>query len=363
MIASAHSLNTASYLGCAAISKSFGKNLVLDSLSLDVREGEFLSLLGPSGCGKTTLLRIVAGLEKADSGSVLLDSQDLTQQPPAMRGFGIVFQSYALYPNMTALENVGFGLRARGLPLQKRNLAAREMLARVGLADSEEKYPSQLSGGQQQRVALARVLVLSPRLLLLDEPFSALDARVRFQLRQQVREMQRELGITTLLVTHDQEEAMMVSDRIALMRNGRFEQIGTARQIYAAPATEFVADFIGSMNFFRDQQIAELCTHVNGIDINSIGATCLAVRPESFMLGQGSNDDCTLSAKLIDIEFRGSTCRIIAQTTSGLRVLADLSPQDTMLQSLCVNEPITLHVNRSAILQYHNGQLKDSASC
>ena len=349
--------DVATCLSCDQVSKAFGRNQVLQRMSLEVRAGEFLSLLGPSGCGKTTLLRIVAGLERADQGHVSFQGEDIGSLPAALRGFGIVFQSYALYPNMTALENVGFGLRARGLSRRAWTQAAQEMLTRVGLADSAGKLPAQLSGGQQQRVALARVLVLSPRLLLLDEPFSALDARVRFQLRLQVREMQRELGITTILVTHDQEEAMMVSDRVALMREGQLEQIGTPREIYAAPRTEFAADFIGTMDFFRGSQLADLDPSLAQGE-----GRCLAIRPESFAPGLGGPGAHTLEGRLVDLEFRGPVCRAILETKTGLRVMAELSPRAVDANGFIPGRQVQLHVPQSSVLKYRNGLLQGAVA-
>lgn len=343
------------YLACEGIQKSFGSHKVLDSFQLDFKQGEFLSLLGPSGCGKTTLLRILAGLEQADVGRIVLGRDDITKMPAAARGFGIVFQSYALYPNMNALENVCFGLRAKGVVEKVRTRLGKEMLARVGLKDCVAKYPAQLSGGQQQRVALARVMVLSPKLLLLDEPFSALDAKVRFQLRLQVREMQRELGITTLLVTHDQDEAMMVSDRIALMRKGMLEQIGTPRELYSKPSTEFVADFVGTMNFFHGEHIAEW----SGMKSINVENHCLGIRPESFSIDPQCGAPYSLQAKLIDIEFRGASCRIVVQSKSSQRILADLNPHDALVNQLVIGQSITLYVKHQSVLCFQNGILQE----
>ena len=206
-----------------------------------------MALLGPSGCGKTTALRILAGFETADTGSVLVDGQDLSSVPAARRDMGMVFQSYSLFPNMSALDNVAFGLRMRKAARQRRTQAT-ELLAMVGLADQARQYPHQLSGGQQQRVALARALAIEPRVLLLDEPLSALDAKVRLQLREQIRTLQQRLGTTTLFVTHDQEEALSMADRVGVMRQGSLEQIAAPDELYTDPATAFVAEFVGVMN-------------------------------------------------------------------------------------------------------------------
>jgi putative spermidine/putrescine transport system ATP-binding protein len=231
-----------------ALSRSFGAVRALDELSLDIAPGELVALLGPSGCGKTTALRIVAGFESADAGSVTVDGRDISPVPAAKRDMGMVFQSYSLFPNMTALENVGFGLRMRKHGSASRNKRAIELLDMVALAPQARQYPHQLSGGQQQRVALARALAIEPRVLLLDEPLSALDAKVRLQLREQIRTLQQRLGTTTLFVTHDQEEALSMADRVGVMREGRLEQVAAPSELYSRPATTFVAEFVGTMN-------------------------------------------------------------------------------------------------------------------
>ena len=217
----------------------------LAGLSLEIAPGELVALLGPSGCGKTTALRILAGFEAADSGSVTVDGKDVSRIPAAKRDMGMVFQSYSLFPNMTALDNVGFGLRMRKQRGAERSRRAAELLDMVGLTDQARKYPHQMSGGQQQRVALARALAIEPRVLLLDEPLSALDAKVRLQLREQIRVLQQRLGTTTLFVTHDQEEALSMADRVGVMKDGRLEQVAEPSQLYDQPATAFVAEFVG----------------------------------------------------------------------------------------------------------------------
>ena len=230
------------------LSRSFGTTRALDGLTLRLAPGELVALLGPSGCGKTTALRIVAGFETADSGTVEVDGQDVSAVPAAKRDMGMVFQSYSLFPNMSALDNVSFGLRMRRLGSAERQRRAADLLDMVGLAAQAKQYPHQLSGGQQQRVALARALAIEPRVLLLDEPLSALDAKVRLQLREQIRSLQQRLGTTTLFVTHDQEEALSMADRVGVMREGRLEQIATPDELYDRPATPFVAEFVGIMN-------------------------------------------------------------------------------------------------------------------
>ncbi|WP_366553092.1 ABC transporter ATP-binding protein [Aquibaculum sediminis] len=228
--------------------KRFGNLTALDGVSLDIDAGEFVCFLGPSGCGKTTLLRVVAGLEQADGGEVLLDDRDLIAVPARLRNFGVVFQSYSLFPNMTAARNVAYGLECRRWPRNRIAERVDEMLRVVELADQAQKYPPQMSGGQQQRIALARALAPDPSLLLLDEPLSALDAKVREDLRLEIRALQQRLGITTIMVTHDQEEALTMADRVVVMRSGRIEQVGSAHELYQKPETRFVAEFIGRMN-------------------------------------------------------------------------------------------------------------------
>jgi len=230
------------------LTRAFGATKALDGMSLDIAPGELVALLGPSGCGKTTALRVVAGFEYADSGEVLVDGRDVSGVPAARRDMGMVFQSYSLFPNMNALDNVGFGLRMRKMAAAKRRSKAAELLEMVGLSAQAGQYPHQLSGGQQQRVALARALAIEPRVLLLDEPLSALDAKVRLQLREQIRTLQQRLGTTTIFVTHDQEEALSMADRVGVMRNGRLEQVAEPAELYSRPATAFVAEFVGTMN-------------------------------------------------------------------------------------------------------------------
>jgi putative spermidine/putrescine transport system ATP-binding protein len=236
------------YVELQELRRRFGEVVALDGISLSLERGEFLSLLGPSGCGKTTALRLVAGFDRPDHGRIVVEGKDLTRVPPNRRDMGMVFQAYSLFPNMTAERNVEFGLKIRGATRETRAKKIAELLELVGLEHAGRRYPHQLSGGMQQRVALARALAIEPRMLLLDEPLSALDAKVRVQLREEIRRVQTRLGITTIYVTHDQEEALSISDRVAVMSAGRIEQIGSPGEIYSAPATPFVAEFIGTMN-------------------------------------------------------------------------------------------------------------------
>src|SRR6202050_3905727 len=230
------------------LSRRYGAVVALDHLDLTLRPGELVALLGPSGCGKTTTLRLLAGLEDTDTGSITVAGRDITRLPASKRDMGMVFQAYSLFPHMTVRDNVAFGLRLRRVSAAERGTRAMEMLELVGLAVQAARYPHQLSGGQQQRVALARALAIQPQVLLLDEPLSALDAKVRAQLRDQIRRIQLEVGITTLFVTHDQEEALAIADRVGVMREGRIEQLASPTEVYSRPATAFVADFVGLSN-------------------------------------------------------------------------------------------------------------------
>ncbi len=273
------------------VRKAFGPQTVaLESLNLDVDNGQLVSLLGPSGCGKTTALRILAGFEFATSGQVLVDGKDISNVPAHKRNMGMVFQSYSLFPNLTVAQNVDFGLRTRRQDKATRTKTVGEMLELVGLSEQINRFPHQLSGGQQQRVALARALAVSPQVLLLDEPLSALDAKVRTNLRDQIRRIQTEVGITTLFVTHDQEEALAISDRVAVMSNGRVEQYGTPIEVYRTPATSFVARFVGTMNHFTGTVRDD-----GGLDVGGVGVAVadlpgagsqvnLMVRPEALTI-------------------------------------------------------------------------------
>jgi putative spermidine/putrescine transport system ATP-binding protein len=309
------------------LSRSFGAVHALDGLSLDIAPGELVALLGPSGCGKTTALRILAGFEYADTGSVTVDGKDVSRVPAAKRDMGMVFQSYSLFPNMTALDNVGFGLRMRKMRTADRNRRAGELLDLVGLTDQAKKYPNQMSGGQQQRVALARALAIEPRVLLLDEPLSALDAKVRLQLREQIRALQQRLGITTLFVTHDQEEALSMADRVGVMKDGRLEQVAVPSKLYAEPATAFVAEFVGTMNRIPGQmqgpdRVLALGTVVpvhEGSAAGLSGDVDVMVRPEGLRIAvqPGGNGIVT------DRTFLGSVTRIAVRLSGDVTVKVD----------------------------------------
>ncbi|RED58650.1 ABC transporter ATP-binding protein [Cohnella lupini] len=273
-----------SYLELQGIRKKFGDSTVLNDVYLSIREGELVTLLGPSGCGKSTLLRCIAGLTELDGGRIVLGQQDLTNLAPRNREVGMVFQSYALFPNLTVSENIEYGLKMRGAGKKERANRSEELLALIDLEDKRDVYPQNLSGGQQQRVALARALAVQPKVLLLDEPLSALDAKIRKNLRTEIREIQKRLQMTTVFVTHDQEEALTVSDRICIMNKGNIVQDGTPEQLYSTPRTEFVARFMGSYNVLTRAE-------ANRLFGDGIGtAESFALRPESVgLLGEGMN--------------------------------------------------------------------------
>jgi putative spermidine/putrescine transport system ATP-binding protein len=268
------------YLTLEHLRKSFGPTVALHDMDLVIEKGEFVSFLGPSGCGKTTTLRIIAGFEHADAGRVVVETQDMTHVPPERRGMGMVFQAYGLFPNMTVAQNIGFGLRVAKRPRAEIDARVREMLDLIGMPSVGARYPHQLSGGQQQRVALARAVAIEPRVLLLDEPLSALDAVVRTSLRAEIRAIQQRTGITAIYVTHDQEEALSISDRIVVLDRGRIEQIGTPREIYERPATPFVAAFIGTANRFEGQVLSE------AEGLVGIGDRRLMVAPDGSLTGR-----------------------------------------------------------------------------
>ena len=293
--------------------RQFGNTLALDGFSLDVEPGEFVALLGPSGCGKTTALRVLAGFDTPDGGSVWVDGADVTGVPAQRRDMGMVFQSYSLFPNLSAHDNVAFGLRLRGVSGSERRRRAGELLELVGLADHRAKFPHQLSGGQQQRVALARALAIEPRVLLLDEPLSALDAKVRADLRDQIRYLQRRLSITTLFVTHDQEEALSMADRVAVMSKGRAEQIAAPAELYARPATPFVAEFVGITSRLavtrRDGDHVEVLGRMIPVrgHLGAVGDSLEALlRPEDLVV----HADDAGEAVIVNRSFLGSTTRL-----------------------------------------------------
>ena len=307
------------YLRITGLWKAFGDFLALKDISLDIAAGEFVCFLGPSGCGKTTLLRAVAGLDPQTRGEIHQAGQDISKLPPSKRDYGIVFQSYALFPNLTVARNIAFGLENTGRPKAEIKKRVAELLELVGLPDQADKYPAQLSGGQQQRIALARAIAISPGLLLLDEPLSALDAKVRVHLRHEIKELQRKLGVTTIMVTHDQEEALSMADRIVVMNQGTVEQVGTPAQIYRHPTTLFVADFIGETNKVASTyragmvQLGDIALASDVAGIADGADVTIAVRPEDVVphsskaAGQGAAN--MLPVTIDDMEFLGSFWR------------------------------------------------------
>ncbi|MDR2965525.1 MAG: ATP-binding cassette domain-containing protein [Treponema sp.] len=321
-----------SHLRIENVTKKYGVNTVLQNINLEINKGEFLCVLGPSGCGKTTLLRVLAGLENIETGGVYINNKDVTVMPPAKRNFGIVFQSYALFPNLTVYQNIAYGLSQKKNTKNEIREKVEDIIKIVNLTGHEGKYPQQLSGGQQQRVALARAIVLDPEFLLLDEPLSALDAKVRMKLRREVKNLQKRLGITTIMVTHDQEEALSMADRIVVMNNAIIEQVGIPEEIYEMPRTNFVADFIGTVNF--------------------LDGSNYAIRPENVALDSKGE----ISGKIIDIEYRGAFYRLLVDSRRGLLtvdVKADVRKRIKFEQGLnvFVNIPMenVISFNREAI--------------
>ncbi|MBP6180313.1 MAG: ABC transporter ATP-binding protein [Anaerolineales bacterium] len=310
-----------SYLTLSKITKQFGDTVVVDDFSLEIAKGEFVSFLGPSGCGKTTTLRMVAGFEIPSSGKIILDGADITDKAPNQRNVGMIFQSYALFPNMTVAQNIGFGLSVRKESKEIIKQRIDEMIALINLEKHANKYPYQLSGGQQQRVSLARALAIHPQVLLLDEPLSALDAKIRVSLRAEIRAIQKKLGITAIFVTHDQEEALSISDRIVVMNVGLMEQVGTPFEIYNFPQTQFVANFVGSLNTASAEvsDPASGLLTVDGVqfitasDIKSRkkgDAIRVSVRPERFSFVSEQKKDNVLDCTIENITFLGAVVRI-----------------------------------------------------
>jgi putative spermidine/putrescine transport system ATP-binding protein len=327
------------------VSKRFGNVKALDNFDLEVGVGELVALLGPSGCGKTTALRVVAGLEHQDSGSVIVGDRDISQVPAHKRNMGMVFQAYSLFPNLTVEENVAFGLQMRKVSKHLRLKKAHDLLDLVGLDSQSKRYTHQLSGGQQQRVALARALAFEPEILLLDEPLSALDAQVRVNLREEIRRLQLSLGTTTLFVTHDQEEAMAISDRVGVMNSGVLEQIDTPDALYDKPSSSFVASFVGTMNkiptFITDGMVEIFGSKVVALKRgNENGKVHALIRPEAISVVAATGGS---NAKVLTRSFMGASSNIVCQTPDGTIVQSlmtsassgDLHPgSDVQLQIL-----------------------------
>ena len=308
-----------SFLELTGVQKFFGDFKAVEDFNLAAEKGEFVSFLGPSGCGKTTTLRMIAGFEQPSAGTITINGEDVTNRPPNRRNVGMVFQSYALFPNMTVAQNIGFGLRVRKKPADQIRKRVDELLGLINLPDKGGRYPYQLSGGQQQRVALARALAFEPQVLLLDEPLSALDAKIRVALRHEIRQIQRQLGITTVYVTHDQEEALSLSDRVVVMSEGRMEQVGTPFEIYNFPSTAFVASFVGTLNILpgivADAGRGELTIGGQPVKLaRAFEGTAgrevrVALRPEMASLGTDGGEN-RLSGTVVDVSFLGSIVRI-----------------------------------------------------
>ncbi len=301
--------------------KSFAGNTVVKGVNLAFQKGEFVSLLGPSGCGKTTILRMIAGFERPTSGQILVEGQDISPLPPNRRKIGMVFQAYALFPNMNVEDNVGFGLKIAGVPRDARRARVEEMLKLIGLPGYGKRFPFEMSGGQQQRVALARALAPKPRMLLLDEPLSALDAKIRVSLREEIRAIQRELGITTVFVTHDQEEALSISDRIVVLSAGNVEQVGAPFEIYNKPATRFVATFVGQINTLTGKVVDGAArmvdldgqvVHVSALPAGAASGSeiALTLRPEAVRVAGSAQGDVALDGTVSEVAFLGSVIRL-----------------------------------------------------
>lgn len=328
--------------------RRFGEVTALGGLNLTIQPGELVALLGPSGCGKTTALRLLAGLDLADDGHVIVDGKDLTNVPANKRDMGMVFQAYSLFPNMTAIENVAFGLKVRGVDKEVRLKKSQEILELVGLNTQADRYSHQLSGGQQQRVALARALAIEPKVLLLDEPLSALDAQVRTHLRDEIRRIQVEVGTTTLFVTHDQEEAMAMADRVGVMSNGKLEQIDKPDVVYANPASVFVATFVGAMNRVP-ATVANGMVEIFGQKVKhhggeTSGNLVALVRPESISLSVDNSGQ----ARIITRSFLGPNSRITAKTSSGVNFHVDLPSAQAM--ELNPGSSVKVKVNADSLL-------------
>ncbi|MCB9994446.1 MAG: ABC transporter ATP-binding protein [Hyphomicrobiaceae bacterium] len=347
------------FLKLSGIEKSFGATKVVHGVDLEFGAGEFVSLLGPSGCGKTTILRMVAGFEKPSAGRIFLGGEDITDLSARQRNVGMVFQSYALFPNMNVAANVGFGLKVAGASSADMAKRVDEMLDIVGLKGFEKRFPFELSGGQQQRVALARALAPRPRMLLLDEPLSALDAKIRVSLRDQIRDIQRELGIATLFVTHDQEEALSISDRIVVINAGRVEQVGVPQDIYDSPQTGFVAKFVGSLNVLKGEVADAGAKSVRlGKDVVSpktfpAGAksgdhVSVAFRPEALSLGEGGAGELTLSGTVLSVNFLGAIIRVRFEA-GGIETEMDLfNDQSALIPVRGAN--VTAHIAERSLL-------------
>ncbi len=333
--------------------RQYGQVVALDGLDLTLHSGELVALLGPSGCGKTTTLRLLAGLEDADDGQIIVGGENISRLPASKRDMGMVFQAYSLFPHLTVAQNVAFGLRLRKVSKEERDRRALEMLELVGLSAQADRYASQISGGQQQRVALARALAIEPKVLLLDEPLSALDAKVRSQLRDEIRRIQLEVGITTLFVTHDQEEALAIADRVGVMRDGRIEQLGPPTEVYSRPSSSFVAEFVGLTNRLPGQ-VSGGQVLVQGVQLPLVdtatpdGPAIALVRPEAVTLAAaGARDSGPLAGTVIAATFLGATSRVTVDL-GGTTIMAQLPTADAA--QLAAGSPVTLTIRPDPVL-------------
>jgi putative spermidine/putrescine transport system ATP-binding protein len=340
------------HLALQDVSKQFGTTTVVKDFNLDVKKGEFVSFLGPSGCGKTTTLRMIAGFEVPTSGRVILDDADITDKAPNQRNVGMVFQAYALFPNMTVAQNIGFGMQIHKEPREAIKQRVEEMLALIHLEQKGNAFPSQLSGGQQQRVALARALANHPQVLLLDEPLSALDAKIRVSLRAEIRAIQKKLGITAIYVTHDQEEALSISDRIAVMYDGKVEQLGTPFEIYNFPQTAFVANFVGTLNSVNAEVVdpVKKLIRVDGIQLEAAEGLegkkkgdqiRIAIRPERINFVSVEKKANIIDCTIENITFLGSIVRIQVQAGSNKFFLDTFNNPFLELPKIGAKEQIT----------------------
>jgi len=345
------------------LTKHYGSLVAVNNVNLEIQAGEFLCFLGPSGCGKTTILRMITGFEEVTSGKIIHGGRVINNLIPQKRDFGIVFQSYALFPNMTVSENIAFGLKMRKMPAREISRRVDEMLELIGLRGWENHYPSQLSGGQQQRVALGRAIAIKPNVLLLDEPLSALDAKIRIRLRTVIKRLQEDLGITLIYVTHDQEEALALADRVVIMRNGEFRQVGTPWEIYKKPQSSFIAEFVGTSNFIsgvkKDGKVqlgnrAFTVASLDGIESETVH---LAIRPENIELVEaGASTDGYLPENLVEarvdvVNFLGAIVRIVF-TMEGEEMIVDIPEKDFERIKLQRNDKMLLYFPPDAFHVY-----------
>ena len=335
------------YIHFQDIHKDFGQNKVLKGITLDIEKGHLVTLLGPSGCGKSTLLRCLAGLEEVTSGTVSLDGRDITHVSPRERGIGMVFQQYSLFPNMTVAQNVAFGLNMKKVDKETTHRKVAEMLRIVGLDDKAEHYPSQLSGGQQQRVALARAIVTEPKVLLLDEPLSAIDAKLRRNLQVEIRRIQQDFGMTTIFVTHDQDEAMVMSDVIHLFYQGHIEQSGSPTEMYTQPVSKFAASFIGNYNILTAAEFEKAAGE-------AVDCADVAIRPEIVRINLEVKDESTryhMEGKVIDSLSHGNLMRYTI-LCNGVEINADIMFEKSQL--LEIGQQVKLSIRRTNIIQLNH---------